>query len=100
MRDTGNKELRKLARDYYNGDLSYESYRSARTQLLDRVTAITNAADCTRSTTRQAVKPARAAQSPGNKFECSRCLRGPVWVLIVALVAVILLIWVIWAMTS
>ena len=100
MIDTGNRELRKLARDYYSGELSYASYRRARTQLLDRVTAITNAADCTRSTTRQAVKTARATQSPGGKSACSWCLRAPVRVLIVALVAVILVIWVIWAMTS
>ena len=97
MIDTGNRELRKLARDYYSGELSYASYRQARTQLLDRVTAVTNAADCTQSTTWQAIKPARATQSPGNKSECSWCLRGTVWVLIVALIALILMIW---AMTS
>ena len=97
MSDTGNRDLRKLARDYYNGDLSYASYRRARTQLLDRVTVQTNAADCTRSTTRQAVKPTRAGQSLDNKAERSWYLSGPVWVLIVALIAVILMIW---AMTS
>ena len=93
MSDTGHRELRKLARDYYSGELSYASYRRARTQLLDRVTAITGDVDYTRSTTRQAKKTARATQSPGNKSECSWYLRGTVWVLIVALIAVILMIW-------
>ena len=93
MRDTGNRDLRKLARDYYRGELSYVLYRRARTQLLDRVTAVTNDADCTMSTTRQVIKPARASQSLDKKSERSWYLRGAVWVLVVALITVILMVW-------
>ena len=38
MSDDGTKDLHRLARRYYIGELSYESYRSERTQLLDRLT--------------------------------------------------------------
>lgn len=38
MNEPGNKSLRELARAYYEGDLSYELYRSERAQLLDSIT--------------------------------------------------------------
>jgi hypothetical protein len=96
MRDTGNKELRKLARDYYNGDLSYESYRSVRTQLLDRITTATGDDDCTRSAARQANTRGRAGgQSLEHYSERSWYLRGAIWMLIVVLIAIILMAWII-----
>ena len=96
MRDTGNKELRKLARDYYNGDLSYESYRSARTQLLDRITTATGDDDCTRSATRQAnIRDSAGGQSLEHHSERSWYLRGAIWMLIVVLIAIILMVWII-----
>ena len=95
MRDTGNKELRKLARDYYNGDLSYVSYRSARTQLLDRITTATGDDGCTRSVTRQANTQDRAgAQSLEHRAKRSWYLRGTIWMLIVVFIAVIFLVWI------
>lgn len=94
MRDTGNKDLRKLARDYYMGDLSYESYRSARTQLLDRITAVAGADDYTGSTTRQANIRGKAGQSLEHHSERSWYLRGTIWMLIVVLIAIILMVWI------
>lgn len=97
MKDTGNRDLRKLASDYYSGELSYASYRRARTQLLDRITDMTDDADRTRSMAQRVNKPGIAGQSTAHKSERSWYLSGLVWVLIVALIAVILMIW---AMTS
>jgi hypothetical protein len=94
MRDTGNTDLRKLVHDYYDGELSYSSYRQARTELLDRITAVTGDAGCTRSTTRGTDKSSVAGQSPGHKTGTFRILRGIVWLLIAVLI-VVLLVWVV-----
>ena len=93
MKDTGNRDLRKLAHDYYRGELGYDSYRRARTQLLDRITAVTGDAGSTRSITRQANKPGVTGQSPVHKAGRSRFLRAIVWVIIVALLIIFLIVW-------
>ena len=93
MGDSSNKGLRELAHAYYKGELSYESYRSERTQLLDRVTGVTGDGGCTRSATGQANKPGVADQLLDHKSERSRCIRRTVKVLIVVLIAIFLLVW-------
>ena len=87
----GSRRLHELAHDYYTGELNYESYRRARTQLLDRITAVTGDDDCTRSATRQANKPGVAGSLLSHKSERSWYLRGTVWILIVVLSAITLM---------
>jgi hypothetical protein len=93
MRHTGNTDLRKLVHDYYNGELSYASYRRARTQLLDRITGKSDGAECTRSTIRPVNRPGMAGQSAGQKPWRSRLLRSILLLLLVSLFAIMLLVW-------
>jgi hypothetical protein len=95
MSDTGNTDLRKLAHEYYRGELSYASYRQARTRLLDRITAVPDDDDGTVSVARQANKPDMAGKSPGYNPERSRLLQGAILLLIVAMITAILLVWAI-----
>ena len=93
MKDTGDRNLRKLANDYYRGELSYASYRRARTQLLDTLTDVTEDADCTRPIAQQ-VKTGIAGQSAAHKPERSWLLWGSMGLLVAALIVILLIVWV------
>lgn len=97
MKDTGDRDLRKLANDYYRGELSYASYRRARTQLLDRITEVTEVtedADRTRPIAQQVKKSGIAGQSAAHKPERSWLLWGSMGLLVVALIVILLIVWV------
>lgn len=94
MKDTGDRNLRKLANDYYRGELSYASYRRARTQLLDTLTDVTEDADCTRPIAQQVKKPGIAGQSAAHKPERSWLLWGSIGLLVAALIVILLIVWV------
>lgn len=93
MSDMGSKRLRELAHDYYKGELSYESYRSERTRLLDGITEITGDDGCTRPATQPSNKSGMSGQSLEHKSERSWYLRRAGWLLIVAVITIILMVW-------
>ena len=88
MSDDGSKDLHQLARRYYIGELSYESYRSERTQLLDRLTWQAGDDDMNLSVTQLMSDETRVMQTAS-----SRRYRM-IWILIVVLIATVALIWV------
>ena len=88
MSDDGTKDLHQLARRYYTGELSYESYRSERTQLLDRLTGQAGDDDTDLSVTQLMSDKTRMMQAPSSRR------RSMIWVLIVVLIATVALIWV------
>jgi hypothetical protein len=61
MLDTSHMDLHELARAYADGRLEFEQYRSARTQLIDRVTG--EATIVVRQTTRPVVHASHVAHS-------------------------------------
>jgi hypothetical protein len=97
MDNTSNKGLRELAHKYYKGELSYESYRSERTRLLDKLTGATGTDESTRRIVQSLYRPHEAAESPGNKYVFPRYLSGKLWLLLVILTAILV---VAWAMVS
>lgn len=88
MSDNGTKDLHQLARRYYFGELSYESYRSERTQLLDRLTRQAGDDDMDLSVTQLMSDKTRVMQVPSSRRH------RMIWVLIVVLIATVALIWV------
>ena len=88
MSDDGTKDLHQLARRYYIGELSYESYRSERTQLLDRLTGQAGDDDTDLSVTQLMSDKTRVMQVPSSRRH------RMIWVLIVVLIATLALIWV------
>ena len=87
MSDDGSKDLHQLARRYYIGELSYESYRSERTQLLDRLTRQAGD-DMNLSVTQLMSDETRVMQAASSRRQ------SMIWVLIVVLIATVALIWV------
>jgi len=88
MSDDGTKDLHQLARRYYIGELSYESYRSERTQLLDRLTRQAGDDDMSLSVTQHMSDEARVMQAASSRRH------RMIWVFIVVLIAAVALIWV------
>jgi len=86
MSDNGSKDLHQLARRYYIGELSYELYRSERTQLLDRLTRQTDD-DMNLSVTQLMSDKTSVIQEPSSRRH------RMIWVLIVVLIATVALIW-------
>ena len=87
MSDDGSKDLHQLARRYYIGELSYESYRSERTQLLDRLTRQAGD-DMNLSVTQLMSDETRVMQAASSRRH------RMIWGLIVVLIATVALIWV------
>jgi hypothetical protein len=77
--------LRELAHRYYTGELSYESYRSERTSLLDRLTQ-QSAYQMSTSNTRPMLEKTRVVPVSSRR-------RHPVWILILIVVLIAVLIW-------
>ena len=88
MSDNGTKDLHQLARRYYIGELSYESYRSERTQLLDRLTRHAGNDDMNLSVTQLMSDKTRVIQAPSSRRH------RMIWVLIAVLIAIVAMIWV------
>jgi hypothetical protein len=88
MSDDGSKDLHQLARRYYIGELSYESYRSERTQLLDRLTWQAGDDDMNLSVTQLMSDETRVMQAASSRRHRT------IWGLIVVLIATVALIWV------
>ena len=82
MNNGDNKELHELAQRYYLGELSYESYRSNRTQLLDRLTHQPED-DLDSEDTKPMFEQTRLMPSAASRWQQS------VWLLMAALIMIV-----------
>ena len=85
MSEANSSGLRELAHRYYTGELSYESYRSERTSLLDGLTQ-PSAYLMSTSDTRPMSEKTHVAPASSRR-------RHPVWILIMIVVLIAVLIW-------
>ena len=91
MAESRLRDLRELAHEYYMGKLSYEIYRSKRTQLLDDLTREeeddTNDSKTRRMPSSTAAKQAPVHQQPETRWNYNYI------VILMMFVAIIVLIW-------
>jgi hypothetical protein len=86
MSNTSSYGLRELAHKYYQGELSYDSYRQERTQLLDRLT-LRDDEEISEPITRP--MPEKSDASSASGFRWLRSLL----ILIVLLTSIVAIIW-------
>ena len=93
MGDTGNKGLRELAQEYYQGKLSYEAYRSERTQLLDRITDQADADKTNVSNTGRTLEMTEMMRTTDQTQAVYLRWQRRLWILLIVLITILVLIW-------